>query len=198
MADAVESITQLLAASRAGDAEAAERLFSALYQELRAIARRERWRVGPLDTLSTTAVVHEAYLRLHRGEDLPWESRSHLLGTAAVAMRRLLIDYARERRAQKRGGGLRAVPIDEVDVEAPAAAADEAGEQLLALDAALERLAAADGRLAKVVELRFFGGLSEVDAARVLAVSERTLRRDWVKAKAFLHRELAAGAALPA
>lgn len=191
MADAVESITQLLAASRAGDAEAAERLFSALYQELRAIARRERWRVGPLDTLSTTAVVHEAYVRLHRGEELPWESRAHLLGTAAVAMRRLLIDYARERSAQKRGGGARAVPIDDVDVPAPAA--DEAGEQLLALDAALGRLAEADERLARVVELRFFGGLSEVDAARVLAVSERTLRRDWVKAKAFLHRELGGG-----
>jgi RNA polymerase sigma factor (TIGR02999 family) len=196
MAQAAESITELLAASRAGDAAAGDRVFSALYEELRAIARRERWRVGPLDTMSTTAIVHEAYLRLHRDTELPWESRSHLLATAAIAMRRLLIDYARERRAQKRGGGVPAVPIDEVEVAA--AAADEASDQLLALDAALGRLASTDGRLAKVVELRFFGGLSEADAARVLEVSERTLRRDWTKAKAFLHRELAAGAVLPA
>ena len=184
---AAEPITELLQASREGDRGAAERVFSAVYEELRRIARRERRRLAHGETLSTTAVVHEAYVRLMRDEELPWESRAHLLGTAAVAMRRLLIDRARERLAAKRGGGATPVELD----EARSAEAVQASEELLALDEALGRLEGMSPRLAKVVELRFFGGLSEAETGRVLGVDERTVRRDWTKAKAFLHMELA-------
>jgi RNA polymerase sigma factor (TIGR02999 family) len=182
-----EPITELLDAARRGDAAATERVFSALYAELRDIARRERRRLHAGETLNTTAVVHEAYVRLLHDQELPWESRSHLLGTAAVAMRRLLIDRAREHQAQKRGGGARPVEFD----EAMAVAADTASDELLALDEALGELEKIDGRLARVVELRFFGGLSEVEAGQVLGCGERTVRRDWLKAKAFLHSQLA-------
>lgn len=177
----------MLAAARSGDAAASERVFSALYAELQQIARRERRRLRAGETLNTTAVVHEAYVRLLHDQDLPWESRSHLLGTAAVAMRRLLIDRAREHQAQKRGGGARPVDFD----EALAVAADTASAELLALDEALDRLEKVDGRLARVVELRFFGGMTDAEAAQVLGCGERTLRRDWSKAKAFLHSQLA-------
>jgi RNA polymerase sigma factor (TIGR02999 family) len=177
----------LLAAARGGDAAASERVFSALYAELQQIARRERRRLRAGETLNTTAVVHEAYVRLLHDQDLPWESRSHLLGTAAVAMRRLLIDRAREHQAQKRGGGVRPVDFD----EALAVAADTASDQLLALDEALRELEGVDARLARVVELRFFGGMTDAEAAQVLGCGERTLRRDWQKAKAFLHSRLA-------
>jgi len=161
-------------------------VFSALYNELRIIARRERRRLRGGETLNTTAVVHEAYVRLLHDQDVPWESRAHLLGTAAVAMRRLLIDRARERQAQKRGGGVVPIQLDE-DV---AVAADHASEELLALEDALVRLEQVDARLVRVVELRFFGGLSEDEAGKVLGITERTVRRDWMKAKAFLHAEL--------
>jgi len=177
----------LLAAARSGDAAASERVFSALYAELQQIARRERRRLRAGETLNTTAVVHEAYVRLLHDQHLPWESRSHLLGTAAVAMRRLLIDRAREHQAQKRGGGARPVDFD----EALAVAADTASEELLALDEALGLLEQVDARLARVVELRFFGGMTDAEAAQVLGCGERTLRRDWLKAKAFLHSQLA-------
>lgn len=182
-----EPITELLDAVRRGDQAASERLFTALYGELRRIARRERRRLAAGETLNTTAVVHEAYVRLLHDRDLPWESRAHLLGTAAVAMRRLLVDRARERQAQKRGGGLAHVELDdELQV-----AAIRASEEMLALDDALGRLEQVDPRLAKVVELRFFGGLSEEETGQILGMAERTVRRDWLKAKAFLHSQLA-------
>ena len=186
MAPTPEPITELLVAARGGDAAASERVFSALYAELQQIARRERRRLRAGETLNTTAVVHEAYVRLLHDQELPWESRSHLLGTAAVAMRRLLIDRAREHQALKRGGALRPVEFD----EAMAVAADTASDELLALDEALARLEQVDARLARVVELRYFGGLSEVETGQVLGCGERTVRRDWLKAKAFLHTQL--------
>jgi RNA polymerase sigma factor (TIGR02999 family) len=181
-----EPITELLDAVRRGDAAASERLFSALYGELRRIARRERRRLNAGETLNTTAVVHEAYVRLLHDRDLPWESRSHLLGTAAVAMRRLLVDRARERQAVKRGGGVAPMEID----DGLELAATRASEEMLALDEALSRLEKVDPRLARVVELRFFGGLSEDETGRILGLTERTVRRDWLKAKAFLHSQL--------
>ena len=188
MADpGAEPITELLAASRAGDQAAAERIFAALYGELHGIARRERRRLRHGETLDTTAVVHEAYLRLMRDEVLPWESRGHLLGTAALAMRRLLVDRARARLAMKRGGGAEAMELDD-DLAADAV---QASEELLALDQALTRLERSNARLARVVELRFFGGLSEAETGQLLGVDERTVRRDWLKAKAFLHLQLA-------
>ena len=182
-----EPITELLDAARRGDGNASERLFSALYSELRRIARRERRRLNAGETMNTTAVVHEAYVRLLHDQDLPWESRSHLLGTAAVAMRRLLVDRARERQAQKRGGGVVPVPVDDMEI-----AAAQASDEILALDEALGQLERVDARLARVVELRFFGGLSEEETGRILGTTERTVRRDWIKAKVFLHGALSA------
>ena len=131
-------------------------------------------------------LTSKAYLRLLHDQDLPWESRSHLLGTAAVAMRRLLIDRARERQAQKRGGGMTPVELD----EGMAAAADTAAAEVLALDQALGRLEAVDARLARVVELRFFGGLTVEEVAEALGVSRATVENDWTFAKAWLRRRL--------
>lgn len=180
------SIEQLLEAVRRGEPAAADRLFSTVYDELRRIARRERRRLTAGETLNTTAVVHEAYVRVLHDRDLPWESRAHLLGTAAVAMRRLLVDRARERQAIKRGGGIAALQLD----DERDAAASLASDEVLALDEALGRLEQIDARLGRVVELRFFGGLSEAETGQVLGVTERTVRRDWLKAKAFLHAQL--------
>lgn len=157
-----------------------------MYEELRRIARRKRRRLRHGETLDTTAVVHEAYLRLMRDEELPWESRGHLLGTAAIAMRCLLVDRACARLAAKRGSGEAALELD----DEPAIEAAQASEELLALDEALVRLSQSNARLARVVELRFFGGLSEVETGQVLGMDERTVRRDWMKAKAFLHLQL--------
>ena len=170
MESAVEAITQWLAASRRGDEAARERLLSAVYSELKRSAHRELARFRGFETLDTTAVVHEVFLRLLSGQGLEFENRIHLLSAA------------------KRGGGVRPVGLD----AAAELAADRASEQLLAVEAALERLSGLDPRLAQVVELRFFGGLTEPEVAAALAVSERTARRDWTKARAFLHRELAA------
>ena len=184
-AAAAQPITELLAASRRGDAAAGERIFAALYAEMRSIAHSERRRLRHGETLNTTAVVHEAYVRLLRHERLPWESRAHLLATAALAMRQLLVDRARARLAAKRGEGEAPLELDDWAVEA-----DVAVEDVLALDEALGQLALANSRLARVVELRFFGGLTEDEVARLLGLDERTIRRDWLKAKAFLHHQL--------
>jgi RNA polymerase sigma factor (TIGR02999 family) len=183
-----EPITEWLEASRRGDGSARERLIEALYGELRRAASRELRRFRGFETLQTTALVNEAYLRLLAGGALPFESRVHLLSVAAVAMRRLLIDRARERLAAKRGGGARAETLDDEAEQV----ADRAGEQLLDLDGALAGLERLDPHLARVVELRFFGGLTEVEVSHALGSSERTVRRDWVKARAFLHRYLSA------
>lgn len=181
-----EPITRWLAAARGGDDAARERLIAAIYAELRRSARRELRRFRGVETLQTTALVHEAYLRLLAGESLEYENRAHLLGVAAIAMRRLLLDRARQRMSAKRGAGVRHETLDtraEEIAESPA-------EELVALDEALTQLEALDPRLAKVVELRFFGGLTEAETATVLGSSERTVRRDWTKARVILHRHL--------
>jgi RNA polymerase sigma factor (TIGR02999 family) len=186
-----EPITEWLSASRGGDAAARERLVEALYSELRRSASRELRHFRGVETLQTTALVNEVYLRLLAGAQLPFESRSHLLGVAAIAMRRLLVDRARERFAAKRGGGAR---LETLGTEAEAAfggVADAAAEELLALEAALAGLERLEPRLARVVELRYFGGMTEEETASALGSSERTVRRDWTKARAFLHRQLA-------
>jgi RNA polymerase sigma factor (TIGR02999 family) len=193
-----ESVTELLDASRRGDGAAHERLVAVVYAELKSIAHRELFRFRRNETLSTTALVHEAYVRLLRSGSLPGRDRLHLLAIAAQAMRRLLIDRARERYAEKRGGGADPLPLDATEE----IAAQRVSNEILALDAALVHLGERDERLARLVELRFFGGLSEVEVAELLGVTERTVRRDWQKAKGFLYRELAAegsaGPALPA
>ncbi|MEO8276220.1 MAG: ECF-type sigma factor [Thermoanaerobaculia bacterium] len=188
MEPAAETITQWLAESRQGDVAARERLLEAVYLELKRSAHRELDRFRGFETLDTTAVVHEVFLRLLSGQRLEFENRIHLLSVAAIAMRRMLIDRARERSAAKRGSGQRAVGLDQV----AELAADRASDELLAVNAALERLEALDERLARVVELRFFGGLTEPEIASALEISERTARRDWTKARAFLHREILA------
>jgi len=163
-----------------------DQVLPAAYDELRRIARREL-RHRPNDTLRTTALVHEAYLKLAGADGLAWRDRPHFLAVASVAMRHILIDQARERCAAKRGGDRRAVTLDEEGI-----AVDAQAESLLALDEALTRLAELEPRLARVVECRFFGGLTEDETAESLGVTARTVRRDWVKARGLLHRALAA------
>ena len=169
----------------AGDREALDRLLPLVYDELRRIARRELRRERSDHTLTTTALVHEAYLTLVDQSRARPGDRVRFFAVAATAMRRVLIEYARRRRAAKRGGGERPLSLDETAV-----AATDSAERLLALDDALTRLAALDARQARVVECRYFGGLTEEETAEALGVTARTVRRDWVKAKGWLYREL--------
>lgn len=169
------------------DHDAAVRaLTEALYADLKRLARAQRGRLRPGDTLQTTAVVNEAYLKLVRMGQ--WQSREHFMNAAARAMRQVLVDYARTRLADKRGGGVEPLQLDE-DL---AILRGEAPELVLALHEALERLGALNARLVQVVEMRYFAGFSEEEAAQLLGVTSRTLRRDWIKAKAWLFREIGA------
>jgi RNA polymerase sigma factor (TIGR02999 family) len=183
-------ITQLLTAARAGDREALNRVFAHVYDEIRAIARRQLHRVGRPDTLNTTAIVHEAYLKLVGSAGVSFENRSHFLRTAATAMRQVLVDHARTRARKKRGGGVRPFLLDDID-----APIEQRAAEILELDEALHRLSAMSERLGRVIELRFFGGLSVEEAAEVLGVTDRTVKRDWRAARAFLYNELAGRAA---
>jgi RNA polymerase sigma factor (TIGR02999 family) len=177
-----QDITVLLAQARDGDAQALERLLPHVYHELRTMAHRQLMRDAGGHTLSTTALVHEAYLKLIGGSS-DWRDRAHFFGYAATVMRNILVDYARRRGAAKRGGGQ--VPVDwEVVQPSVEAAADE----VLALDAALQRLEGVEPQLARVVELRFFAGLSLEEVAEVMGRSTRSVDRDWRKARAFLHQ----------
>ncbi len=155
-----------------------------LYNDLRDIARRERFRAGQPMTLQTTAILHEAYIKLYKRED--WESREHFLGTAATAIRHVLVNAALARKAAKRGNGVRPVPIDDGD-DIPSTEDDR---QLIALGEALEELAAFDAELAKLIDCRFFAGLSEAETAEVMGIGERTVRRRWAQARAWVHREM--------
>jgi RNA polymerase sigma factor (TIGR02999 family) len=188
-AASASEITEWLSAWRDGDAGSGERLVEALYDELHAMARRrmrgERHRL----TLQTTALVHETFLRLSQNVRMSYQDRHHFLALAATVMRRVLVDRARERRSAKRGGETLLVEIDELaDL---AAAEGERAVELLDLDRALDHLGALYPRHARVVELRFFGGLEEEEIATALAISTRTVRRDWTFAAAWLARELA-------
>lgn len=165
--------------------DAADQVGLMVYDELRRIARRHLRGEAEGHTLTTTALVHEAFLRLVDAPNVPRENRTRFLAAASVAMRRVLVDYARAHRAAKRGGG--AVPLELHD--ALQAATDDAG-RLLELDEALQRLALVAPRLAQVVECRFFGGMTEDDTAVALGTSPRTVRRDWLKAKGWLAVEL--------
>ncbi len=161
---------------------AADRLAPELWGELRRIARRERYRVGAGETLRTTALISEAWLRLRRSEG--WMDDEHFLRAAALAMRHVLVDHARARMTAKRGAGKIDPLTDDIDPFW------ESDERLVDLDEALQRLGGVNSRLAQVVELRFFAGYSEEQSARILGVTDRTVRRDWVKARAWLFREL--------
>jgi RNA polymerase sigma factor (TIGR02999 family) len=179
-------ITALLIAHRRGDANAFDRLVGLVYDDLRRLARAQLRRVPPGQTLDTTARVHEAYLRLVDQTRPNWHDRGHFLAVSATAMRQILIDYARGRTRQKRGGHVQHAPLDEARV----AAADEA-ERMIALDLTLDKLALVEPRLVRVVECRYFAGYSEQETADALGVSLRTAQRDWLRARAWLREALA-------
>ncbi len=185
MSGEANEITQLLLAWGAGEQEALQKLAPLVYAELHNLARRYMAgeRVG--HTLQTTALVNEAYLRLVDTSRVQWQNRAHFFAVSAQLMRRILVDFARSRNYAKRGGAARLVSLD----EAPPIAL-EPGAELIALDDALVALSAFDPRKAKVVELRFFGGLTEDEVAEVLKVSSDTVTRDWRLAKVWLRREL--------
>ena len=184
-------VTELLHAYREGDRGAFDRLVPMLYQDLRRVARGQLRRGRPGATLNTTGLVHEVYLKMAGQEGLAARDRSHFLAISAHAMRQVIADAARRRMADKRGAGQEAVPLD----EAPELAADQAR---WLLDVALEGLAAHNERLAKVVECRFFAGMTEEETATALETSLRTVQRDWMRARAWLKEALHDGEPLPA
>lgn len=181
-------ITRLLEAAAAGNEQPHDDLFVAVYPELRRLARsrRARWRGN--ETLCTTALVHEAYLRLTHGRPMRCENRAHFFNAAAKAMRHVLVDYARMRKAAKRGGEQLSVSADSVPL-----VADDAIQEILALNEALERLAEQDERGSRVVDCRFFAGLGVDETAEALGISARTVKRDWSLTQAWLYRELTRG-----
>jgi len=186
----VNEITSLLAAARSGDRRAHEELFGLVYVELRRIAHRILAGERPGHTLDTTGVVHEAYLRIAGGTGVPGHDRVHFFAIAARAMRHLLVDHARQRGAAKRDPAAAPTSVTVSDADDGSRILD-----VLDVDRALERLAAVDERLARVVELRFFAGLSVEEAGEILGVTSRTVKRDWSKARAFLGRMLEEGRA---
>jgi RNA polymerase sigma factor (TIGR02999 family) len=180
-----ESITALLLRSSQGDRGALDALFRALYAELHHMAQSQRHRWEGNYTLNTTALVHEAYLKLVDQERATWNDRSHFLAVAARAMRHILINYAERAKAAKRGGG-----DEHVSVENVSPLSEETADEVLALHDALGRLEVAHERQARVVEARFFGGFTIEDTAELLGVSPATVKRDWLLAGAWLHREV--------
>jgi RNA polymerase sigma factor (TIGR02999 family) len=180
-----QEITQLLLDWNNGNQEALEKLTSLVYAELRRLAQKYMRRESPEHTLQTTALVHEAWLRLIDQQRVRWQNRAHFFGVAAQLMRRILVDMARSRNYLKRGGGTRQVSLDEALI-----ISEERDADLVALNDALDALAGFDARKARVVELRFFGGLSIEETAEVLNISTDTVMRDWNTAKAWLYREL--------
>jgi len=179
------SVTRLIHRAQHGDAEAADELYAELYSELQKLAR---WRLrarSRLTLLDTGSLVHESFIRFAAAPDARFESRVHFLRWAAQVMRSVIVDFARRRSADRRGGGLPRLSMDDV------AAATSGGEEILGVHEALERLATVDARLGQVVELRYFAGMSEPEIAQSLGVTERTVRRDWQKARLLLKEALA-------
>lgn len=191
--DATE-VTRLLRAWRGGSPQALDRLMPLVYDELHAMAARQMAREWRVSTLQTTALVNEAYLKLVGQRDVDWQNRAHFFALAARLMRRILVDNARRDLRPKRGAGLPAVPLDEA-IAAPERDVDLV--DTLALDAALQKLEALDPDQVRVVELRFFGGLTIEETAEVTGTSPATVKREWALAKGWLHRELARPGAEP-
>jgi len=185
VADAPPEITALLRGIAKGSKQAEAALVPLVYAELRRLARRLMSRERGNHTLQTTALVHEAYLRLAKPGGGSWKDREHFFAVAATVMRRVLVDHARAVRAQKRGGGV--LPVDGPE---PSISLDQP-EQILAVDAALSRLAELDERQARIVELRFFAGMTTEEVAEALHISSRTVKREWQLARAWLYGELA-------
>jgi RNA polymerase sigma factor (TIGR02999 family) len=184
-----DEITDLLLAWSKGDASAGDRLLPAIYADLHQQASRAMRREGEEHTLQATALVHEAYMRLVDQKRVVWRNRSHFFGVAAQMMRRVLVDHARERLAAKRGGDRVQVTLSGAD-----AVTGQDDADVIALHEALERLAAIDDRQARVVELRYFGGLDIEEAAEALSISPATVKREWTMARAWLRREIAGDA----
>jgi RNA polymerase sigma factor (TIGR02999 family) len=178
-------VTRLLSELGRGGHAAADRLMPLVYDELRRIARRQLRRERADHTLDTTALVHEAYVKLVGLDRIAWQNRSHFLAVAARAMRRVLVDYAVGRKARKRGGLLRRVPLDDVDLPA-----NQPADLVIALDEALRRLEGVNPRLSQLVDCRYFGGMSIEETAQALDLSPATIKRDWNVARAWLNREL--------
>lgn len=185
-------VTRLLRAMNAGDRTAGEQLLPLVYHELHRIASAFMRHERPDHTLQATALIHEAYLRL-AGEEIDWENRGHFIGLAAHVMRRVLVDYARQHRAERRAGGLQRVEMDDNFVISP-----ERLDEVLFLDRALQKLKTKNPRQAQVVELRYFGGLSVEQIAAILGIAARSVKRDWSLARMFLHSELRPGEPLVA
>ena len=188
MSTSSQNITKLLLDWRNGDSQALDRLMPLVYEELRRMANNYMRNERQGHTLQTSALVNEAYLRLVDHENIAWQNRAHFFGVAAQAMRRILVDHARTRNYQKRGGGAQQVSLDEA-----ATLAEDRAAELIALDEALQELAKMDERKSRVVELRYFGGLSMEETAEALGISIPTVTRDWTTAKAWLLREMTKG-----
>ena len=184
--DANEEVTELLHRAGAGDSAASAAVYPVVYEQLKRIASRQLSREASGHSLSTTALVHEVYLKLVDQRRSRFHDRAHFFAIAATAMRRILVDHARRHGTAKRGAGARRVPLETVEAMAP----EDRAELLVALDASLQRLATLDERQARVVECRFFGGLTEEETATALDVSARTVKRDWAKARAWLYEAL--------
>lgn len=183
--DETGTVTEILRRAQGGDREALDRLFAILYDELREIARR-RLRARPGDgTLRTTALIHEAWVRMAAQEGFDFEDRSHFFAYASSAMRSVLVDHARRRQTQKRGGDAVRVPLMDHDVPV-----EQQMDFILALDQAMTRLSSLAERAVRVVECRYFGGLTEKETAEALGITDRTVRRDWTKAREWLYRAL--------
>jgi RNA polymerase sigma factor (TIGR02999 family) len=185
MAEDSHTITRLLLEWRSGDKDAASRLMELVYRELHAMASRQMRRERGEHTLQTTALVHEAYIRLCGAAPIEWHNRAHFFAVAAQQLRRVLVDYARRFRSEKRGGGKVCATLFDSDN-----AVWQLDERLLAVDGALQKLETLDRRAAKVIELRFFGGLTETEAAEALEISITTLKRDWDFARSWLAAQL--------
>ena len=177
--------TDVLAGLRSGRVESLDQLLPLVYQELRGMARRQLRAQGRGGTLQTTALVHEAYLKLVDQSRAEWKDRAHFLAVASIAMRHILVDRAKARLALKRGGDFRRITLDEQDI-----GIDDQPDALVQLDEALERLGVVEPRLVRVVECRFFGGLTEDEIAEALGLTVRTVQRDWAKARMMLRRAL--------
>lgn len=177
-------VTQLLKAMRTGDKRAAEKLLPMVYQELHRLARAYMRRERAEHTLQPTALINEAYLRLAK-DDIDWQNREHFIGVAAQVMRRVLVDYARQHNAEMRGGDLKRVELHEEFAISP-----ERIEELISLDEALGLLAKENPRQARIIELRYFGGLSVEQTAAILGIAERSVKRDWALARVWLFRKL--------
>jgi RNA polymerase sigma-70 factor, ECF subfamily len=203
-----QPVTQLLAQWRGGNEAALGELTGVVYQELRSLAQRHLRRERPNHTIQRTALVHEAFVRLVNQQSVDWQSRAHFFGLASNLMRRILVDHARARLASKRGGGMTPVSLDEItnpdDPEVtggparpayaePAHIDGETDDDVTAIDEALTRLGALDERQARIVEMRYFGGLTIEETALAIGISDATVKREWTLARAWLKRELSKG-----